>query len=58
MAEKRYTEKDLTPIIHNLRITRDELWGYLNLVRMNAESYDPVSLTKLAGEILKKYKMD
>ena len=53
----RYTKKDLVPIRYKLIITRDELWGFLNLVRMNADSYDPGSLTKLANDIIEKYKV-
>ena len=57
MSEK-YTKKDLVPIKYKLRISRDELWGILNLVKQNAESYNSVSLTKLAEDIIKKYKVD
>ena len=54
----KYTEKDLVPIKYSLKITRKELVGILNLVRMSAESYSFVSIIELAKEVIEKYKMD
>lgn len=49
-------KKDLIPIRYKLIITRDELWDYLNLVKMKAKCYDFVGLDKLTKEIIEKYK--
>ena len=49
-------EKGLVPIRYRLRITRDELWGILNLVKYGAESYNSEGLMQLAKDTIKKYK--
>ena len=56
MPGKGYTKKDLVPIRYKLIITRDELWGLLNLVKMSAKHYDFVGLDKLTKDFIKKYK--
>ena len=59
MSEKRY-KKDLVPIKYRLSMTRNELVGFLNLVRVSAEegSVDYPGLIDLANDIIKKHKVD
>ena len=53
---KGYTKKELIPIRNTIIITINELAGFLNLVRLGAESYIYAHMFELAKKIIEKYK--
>ena len=60
MPGKGYTKKDLVPIRYKLIISRNELIGILNVIKVSAEegNIDYLGLIGLVDDIIKKYKVD
>ena len=53
----RYTEKDMTPITYDIRITMEDLSNLLDQMAMYGKTYTSDDIKKFAKEFIEKHKI-
>ncbi|KKN90919.1 hypothetical protein LCGC14_0225030 [marine sediment metagenome] len=53
---KKYTKKDMTPILNQIRISRSQLYELLDSVRINAESLSDDDILNMTKDFIKIHK--